>query len=328
MAGKAATGHHIRLISSYWCRHAVRSGSGLVYLMIALVFGLTVAHILIMPVEQFMIQQKQKTGETDPEAITRMIVGVGRPIAQWVLGLKSMEEIAQQGMMQPPPMGAGTQARTELEDNGIYDPWTSFLLEDKPALLSAILLVLLFGMPFVISFLAFNQVSGDVQTRGLRYLLPRTERRSIFFGRFLGVALFSTLVMAFIVATIVLYLGMKLRIYPAGALMVWAVQGFLALAILMLPYIAVCSFVSASVDSPFLSLILAKLIIAGVLLIAMIGSLAWKPAEYLLYLLPWGWQNHLLHPAPGHWLGAGLACLAYTGVLLALGYVRFARRDL
>lgn len=306
----------------------MRSGSGLVYLMIALVFGLTVAHILIMPVEQLMIQQKQKTGETDPEAIANMIVGVGRPIAQWVLGLKSMEEIAQEGMAQPPPTAGRAQAGTRPEGSGGDDPWTSFLLEDKPALLSAILLVLLFGMPFVISFLAFNQVSGDVQTRGLRYLLLRAERRSIFFGRFLGVALFSTLVMAFIVATIVLYLGMKLRIYPAADLMVWAFQGFLALAILMLPYIAVCSLVSASVDSPFLSLILAKLIIAGVLLIAVIGGLAWAPTKYILYLLPWGWQNHLLHPAPGHWLGAGLACLAYTGVLLTLGYVRFARRDL
>jgi hypothetical protein len=96
----------------------------------------------------------------------------------------------------------------------------------------------------------------------------------------------------------------------------------------MLPYIAVCSFISASVDSPFLSLILAKLIIAGVLLIALIGGLAWKPTKYILYALPWGWQNHLLHPAASHWLIAGLGCLAYASVLLALGYVRFAKRDL
>ncbi|MHC4520939.1 MAG: hypothetical protein ACYTAS_20295, partial [Planctomycetota bacterium] len=183
-------------------------------------------------------------------------------------------------------------------------------------------------MPFVISFLAFNQVSGDVQTRGLRYLLPRTERRNIFFGRFLGVAAFSTLVMAFIMATIVLYLGMKIRIYPAAALMGWGLQGFLALAILMLPYIAVCSLISASVDSPFLSLILAKLVIAGVLLIALVGGLAWKPTKYILYVLPWGWQNHLLHPEASHWFAAVLACLAYTSVMLTLGYVRFARRDL
>ena len=44
--------------------------------------------------------------------------------------------------------------------------------------------------------------------------------------------------------------------------------------------------------------------------------------------LPWGWQNHLLHPEPSHWLAAGLACLLYTGVFLMLGYARFDTRDL
>ena len=323
---------HIRLISLYWSRYAVRSGSGLVYLMIALVFGLSVAHILIMPVEQLITRQKREMGRTDPQIIRNTIVEIGQPITQWVLGQKSMKEIIQQSAAQQrsrmnnsddtPPTG-----HVQESDAG-FDPWTSFLIEKKPALLSAIFLVLLFGMPFVISFLAFNQVTGDIQSRGLRYLLLRTERSNIYFGRFLGTAIFSTVVMAIIVFTITFYLGVKTRIYPAPALAGWAVCGFLALAILMVPYIAVCSLISVSVDSPFLSLILAKLTIAGVLLLAILGSLAWKPAKYLMYVLPWGWQCNLLHPAPSHWVGAGAACLAYTAVFLMLGYCRFARRDL
>ena len=60
-------------------------------------------------------------------------------------------------------------------------------------------------MPFVISFLAFNQISGDVQNHGLRYLLLRTARCNIFFGRFIGTVLFSTAVMAFIASAYALY---------------------------------------------------------------------------------------------------------------------------
>jgi len=183
-------------------------------------------------------------------------------------------------------------------------------------------------MPLVISFLAYNQVSGDIQSHGLRYLLLRTERRDIYFGRFLGTVIFSTAVMAIIVVTITFYLGIKIRIYPAPALAAWAVHGFLALAILMVPYIAVCSLISASVDSPFLSLVLAKVTIAGVLLLGLLGGLAWKPAKYIAYALPWGWQNNLLHPHPSHWLGAIVACLGYTGLFLMLGYYHFDRRDL
>ncbi|MHC4559584.1 MAG: ABC transporter permease, partial [Planctomycetota bacterium] len=323
---------HIRLISLYWSRYAVRSGSGLVYLLIALIFGLFVAHILIMPVEQLMAQQKREKGQTDPQVIRNAIIDIGRPIIQLVLGQKSLKEIFQEASAhQPgyPPNQGGTGMPVEAGKNAAgFDPWTSFLLEKRPALLSAIFLVLLFGMPFVISFLAFNQVSGDIQNHGLRYLLLRTERSSIYFGRFFGTVVFSTVVMAIIVVTIVFYLGMKTRIYPALALAGWAAHGFLALAILMVPYIALCSLISVSVDSPFVSLVLAKLAIAGVLLGGVLGSLAWKPAKYLTYALPWGWQSNLLHPEPAHWLGAALACLVYAGLFLMLGYYRFERRDL
>jgi ABC-type transport system involved in multi-copper enzyme maturation permease subunit len=268
----------------------------------------------------------------DPEAVRGIIINFGKPIIQWVLGQKSLKGIVQESaarQARPPddPNDAPTakQAGTNTAD---VDPWTSFLLEERPALLSAIFLVLLLGMPLVISFLAFNQISGDVQNHGLRYLLLRTERSSIYFGRFLGTVIFSTAVVAIIVVTIVFYLGMKTRIYPALALAGWAAHGFLALSILMVPYIAVCSLISASVDSPFLSLILAKLAIAGVLVFGLLGGLAWKPAKYVMYALPWGWQNNLLHPAPAHWLGAIVACLVYAGAFLMLGHYRFERRDL
>ncbi len=326
---KTLNARHIWLIGLHWSRHAVRSGAGLVYLMIALVFGLSVAHMVIMPVEQLMKAQERQTGKTDPEAVETMIMGVGRPITRFVLGARSMEELIQESDMPEQPAGenasTGGPAHADLAR---LNRWVDFLLEEKPALLSAIFLILVFGMPFAISFLAFNQVTGDIQSHGLRYLLLRTERGNIFLGRFLGTAAFSTAVMAVLIATITLYLGLRVRIYPAAALAGWAVYGFFALAILMLPYIAMCSILSASVDSPFLSLVLAKLTIGGVLLMAVVGRLKWEPMKFVAYALPWGWQNHLLHPDLSHWLGAGLACLLYTAVFVTLGYARFETRDL
>lgn len=320
---------HVHLISLYWSRYAVRSGAGLVYLMIALVFGLSTAHMVIMPVEKFMALQKKQFGQADPKLVTKTIVDIGQPIIQFVLGIKSFEQVTEEAASSKTQIPNDTSKSGQSENNTPgFEPWTNFLLVKKPALLSVIFLILIYGMPFVISFLAFNQISGDVQNHGLRYLLLRTERGNIFFGRFIGTAFFSTIVMAIIVATITLYLGTKIRLYSNSALAVWALQGFLALSILMLPYIAVCSLISSSVNSPFLSLILAKVAIAGVLLTAILGSLKWKPAKYLLYALPWGWQNNLIHPATIHWLGAAMASLAYTAFFLTLGYIRFETRDL
>lgn len=317
---------HIRLISLYRMRYAVRDGGGLVFLMIALVFGLTVAQLVLTPVERVMALQGRAGGESDREQVVAEIVDVARPVIQWALDIESEEDPA--GFSEPWPMSPGYDGTMTDPVSPAGDPWTMFLLNERPALLSIIFLILIFGMPLLIAFLAFNQLAGDVQSRGLRYLLLRTERGSIFLGRFLGAAVFSTLVMAAIIATITFYLGVKIRIYPAGPLILWALHGFGALAVLMLPYIALCSWISASVDSPFLSLVLSKLIIGGLLLFAFLASLAWNPAMYLKYALPWGLQNHLLHPELTHSLGTALACLAYTAVFGFLGYHRFETRDL
>ena len=121
---------------------------------------------------------------------------------------------------------------------------------------------------------------------------------------------------------------MKFRIYSAGSLAVWGLYGFGAISILMLPYLAVCSAMSASVSSPFLSLAASKLIIIGVPIVAAIGKHNWEPMKNTKYLLPWGIQNYLMHPEWTHFLGAAAGCVGYTLFFLLLGYVRFQRRDL
>ena len=129
---------HVRLISLYWSRFAVRSGSGLVYLMIALVFGLSVAHIIIMPIEQLMAVQKKKMGQENPQAINKAITDVGQPIIQFVLGIKSFEQVTKEAALSQMslPNDTSTSAQSGNNQPG-FDPWTNFLLEKKPALLSS-----------------------------------------------------------------------------------------------------------------------------------------------------------------------------------------------
>ena len=351
MSLKDINRRHLYLVSLYWNRYAVRSGSGLMFLMIALVFGLTVAHVVLTPVEMIQRQQKREGLPADPEKIVETISNLAEPVLRWALNIESGENETispitppSQPFSQPQPdqplpgmelqsdERPGPAARAGglagQPDRSSTDEWTTFLLYDRPALLSAIFLILLFGMPFLIPFLAFNQVSGDVQSRGLRYVLLRTERSNIVLGRFIGTAVFSAAVTVVIIATITFYIGVKIRIYPAGELTMWALHAFCALAFLMLPYIAVCSMISATVDSPFLSLVLTQLVIGGMPLLVLIGSLAWKPAVYLKYSLPWGVQNYLLHPNPLYCVGAVLALLGYTALFLGVGYWRFETRDL
>jgi ABC-type transport system involved in multi-copper enzyme maturation permease subunit len=291
------SGRHVQLICGYSLRHAVRGGAGLVFLLVALLFALIVANVVISPVEQIVRQQERAGYEVEPAAVVDQLTQFGRPVIAWALG-----------------DGDGR--------------WADYLLIERPALLSAIFLVLLFGVPLLVPLGAFNQTAGDIGSRGIRYLLLRTERPNIFLGRFLATALFTTVVLGFAVATIALYLGFKLRIYGGWEIATWSLYGFVALAVLAVPYVALCSWISGAGESALLSLVVCVLVIGGVLLLAGIGGFYWEPARYLRWLLPWGVQNRLLSPTL---LGSALAvaaCGAYTACFLYLGNRHFARRDL
>ncbi len=135
----------------------MRSGSGLVYLMIALVFGLSMAHVLIMPVEQLIVRQKREMGKTDPEAINKTIIDIGRPVIQFVFGQKTLDEIGQESLALQGGFGDNDGEPENAAGGGKkaagLDPWVTFLLEERPALLSAIFMLLIFGMPYAISLL-------------------------------------------------------------------------------------------------------------------------------------------------------------------------------
>jgi ABC-type transport system involved in multi-copper enzyme maturation permease subunit len=244
--------------------------------------------------------------------ILDQLVEFARPIVEWMIGNRTPDN---------------TEVE-ETETDEQAEAWASFLLDEQPALLSAVLLIMLYASPFLVALGSFNQFSGDVQSKGLRYQLLRSERSNIFFGRFIGAAIFAIIVMAVLIGIIALYLGLRTRLYPFGPLASWSLRGLLALAIVCIPYVALCSWISSTVDSPFGSLTLCILTIGIVPLFALLGRTIWEPVAYVNYALPWGVQQYLLHPNPVHLLAAVAACFGYTLVFLFLGYRHFLRRDL
>ena len=300
MSLRELKGRHLKLVPLYSSRYAVRGGTGLIFVIIMLVFGLTVANFVIKPVEDIQ-QESQKQ-------VLQAIVSQAHPLAVRVL--------------------AGSPDAAAPSDIEETERWAAFLLQERPALLSAVFLVFILGLPFLVTMGAFNQLSGDVQSRGLRYQLVHTARVNIFLGRFLGVAVINTLGMALLIGTIVLYIGFKIHVYEWAALLGWGLHGFLAIAVVSLPYIALCSWISASINSPFASLTVSQLVIGFVPLLSLIGRNSWEPLAYVNYALPWGIQNNLLHPDASRVIVGTLGCLGYTAVFLHLGYHHFKKRDL
>jgi hypothetical protein len=312
---------HLWLIGLYSARHAIRGGVGLVFILLTLTCGLMTAHIIITPVEQIRIQSAKETGREMPEEeIHTQLLDFARPAVEWVIGGSASSGESPSGKIVSPE--EAEKKRLAAEE------WAAYLLDEQPALLSAVLLIMLFAAPFLVATGTFNQLSGDVQTKGLRFQLLHAARENLFLGRFLGSALFTVLTMVFLVVIVTVYLGINLDVYGFGTLIGWGLRGCAALLLVCLPYVAFCSWISCAVDSPFGSLTISSVVIGVVPLFALMGGVLWEPATAVNYVLPWGVQNHLLHPAPSHFFGAAAACLGYTAIFLFLGNRHFLKRDL
>ena len=296
---------HVGLVARFASKFALRTGGGLVFLLLMVLTGLSVAGILITSVENLL----------ERESVQRM----GREAGEKLTTSRAIELITEQEMFRD----------TVQWMSGTNSQEADYLLKENPALLSVFFLILLALFPSLACFGAFNQTSGDIQNRGLRYLLLRTERANIFLGRFAGTVAFSLIYTAVLIAVLLLYIGFKLQIYPAGALISWGLQGLVALFFISLPYIALCAWMSAAIDSPFGSLVLCLLITdLSWVLIKMFCTVAHLDASVGLRFLPWGWKYELLSGDPGRRLLAIGVILGFTALCLLLGLRTFHKRDL
>ena len=293
-----------RLVASYAIPATLRNGSGISYVFVTFVLGIFVTEpilslyeLKIFPIDEVL--QHLKTG------ITVMLAAVSLKAS-----LGDLAALQQQGML--------TDAAA----------WASFLLVDRPAILSVVLVLEMIFIPLFVSAGAFNQLSGDLQYGAVRYQLLRVSRSELFIGRFIGMASFTLVLICSVILAVVLYIGLRFDIYPWSDLLHWGGRGILVLGIMTLPYVALCTLISANVRSPFASLIICGAVVPGVPAIALSSMGVWKPLGKLIFLMPWGFQHRLLHPSESQVILAIGGCLAYTVAYLAIGCWLFRRRDL
>ncbi|MDJ0851388.1 MAG: hypothetical protein QNK04_23685 [Myxococcota bacterium] len=208
------------------------------------------------------------------------------------------------------------------------DAQTAHLLEQRPALLSGIVVVLLLLAPFVAAVSAFDQTAGDIGSRWMRFVVFRTRRSSVFLGRLAAAAMLLLLLYAALAVAVVGYLDLRLGVYPRGELYGWGAQGYLALGALSLPYVALCALVSGASRSAVRALGACVLATALPLLALGVLGARFDALAWIDLLHPWGWKLRLLHPDAGVRAGAYAAMLAFTAALAWVGAVLFARRDL
>jgi len=290
-------GRHVGLIAKTHVRYSVRGGAGLIFLIISMLSGLIMANVVISPVEQISKMDKEAGGAGDTKKVVDQVVHK--------VGIPAIKRFTS---------GDAEQA--------------NYLVLEKPALVSAFMVILIFFLPFLVSLGAFNQTAGDIGNRGLRYQLLRTERVNIFVGRFIGTTLFTFIVLAALLMLVLLYLVIKAKFYPAGDVVAWMLRGYLAMVIYALPWIALCAWISTAIDSAFGSMVVAQIIILFWPILTWFASQANHHASFLKYLMPWGYKWWMIHPSMSMFFAGTGVMLGFTALFGFLGLRHFQKRDL
>jgi ABC-type transport system involved in multi-copper enzyme maturation permease subunit len=285
-------GPHVRMIALHHVKHSLRGGAGLVFVFLAVTIGLYAAYAVFAPLEMgsALGPEGQAIGQQGA-------VEVGRKALSWVLSMSPEQE--------------------------------HYLMYEKPVIISALLCVLLLTIPFLTCLGAFNQTSGDIGSKGLRYLLQRTERSNIFIGRFIGSYLFILLIMAILYGVLLIYALAKVDIHGKWEMFSWMAGGYLRVTILILPYTALCAWISSAIDSPFGALVMCLLFVILVPIFGMLGKVANpKAGEYIGYVMPAGFKYWLMHPSIGMLLAGVAVMLGFSAIFFFLGLRHFEKRDL
>src|SRR4051812_8179050 len=125
---------HLQLIARHSVRHSLRGGAGLIAILATLVIGLGLASIVVSPLEA--VEKKMEMSHVDAAQAQQMTGEVGQEVMK----------VAKKAM----GWAIGTS-----------DAQIDYLVSDKPALVSAILILLIVVTPLFACLAGFNQTSGD-----------------------------------------------------------------------------------------------------------------------------------------------------------------------
>jgi hypothetical protein len=301
---------HVGLLIRTHAKYAIRGGSGMSYVLIVIVVGLIVASVLVDPLDAIRQDYERRTGQKIPADtfMEKTLDALSGFVAYWL---------------------DAPQSETDTGSAPVMSPPVAHLLKHRPGLLSVMFLILIALEPFMVAFGGFNQLSGDIANRGLRYMLLRTSRLNVILSRFIGTFVFSAVTSFFTIAVVVTYIAIRFDAYSTGALAAWGLWGWAAINIFSLPYFALCLWISTTIASPFAALALAQLATGlPIVVIKLVKARAHGSVEWLDRITPWGWKFDLVHPDAMKVFVAILVMLGFFLLFFLLATRHFLRRDL
>lgn len=161
----------------------------------------------------------------------------------------------------------------------------NYLLEWPYSELAVYWLITIFIFPFITVLMTSDQTASDAKRGTIRFLLLRTSRNELLFGRFLGQFIIMISLIGFtIIPTLIM--GMIRDSSNVLATIPQLVSVYGNLVLLCLPFIAFMALLNSAYQSSKISMLFAIILVP--LISSIIGGLSnyLSILEYLLYALP------------------------------------------
>jgi hypothetical protein len=290
-------------------RQTLRGAAGPGFLLGYISAGLVVVLVMVELKGSAEHLDGKLTGDGRPRALSGTLVELG---TIWMLRTVLHEE----------PRKSGDAAPASVA-------WAHYLVSDHAAVTSFCWLVLSVVVALAAATASFNQISRDAAQHGFHFLLLRTSRRDIYFGRLCASALLACVATLVLCAVATIALGLAQPGLDWGAHLAWCAWATMALMLTALPYVAFGMLISTVVDGGLMVLGTLYGLLLGLPILALVASAQiWEPLIWLIHLIPAAVQFWLFNPSPWWVAGAAVACLGYSALFAWLGLRHFQARDL
>lgn len=204
-------------------------------------------------------------------------------------------------------------------------------LEQLPLDVTWIFNITLWFLPAYVALMGFDQISGEVGPRSIRYLTVRARVSSVLLGKFL--------VQASLLVGLVFVIDVGLFIYARfahpnfvfSAMVLNLLKVWLATLVFALAYVALTSFCSSLFRTSGLSLVFNFVMLLTFLAMELAGKHLFEDKSvlsYIRYLAPSYYSENLLSPVLSEFGLSALAYACFTVVFLGGSYAVLRARDL
>lgn len=203
-------------------------------------------------------------------------------------------------------------------------------LSQVPVVVLVVFKVTLFFLPAYVALMGFDQLSGEVGPRSIRYLTVRARRSSLLLGKFATQATLLLGLVLLIDLAIFIYAKATNPDFTVGAMAFNLLKFWLAAIVFSLAYLAMTAFCSSIFRSPAVSLVFNFILLFVFWLMDSVGSYfaGRNPLEYLRFLSPSHYSGNLLHPSITQFGVSGLAYVGFAMLFLGGAYAVLRARDL